>query len=387
MCERVYEDVRLANLGVTGDARLATRFGILPIGRLHGSYDKLDVTVERALLTVGERGCEPPSSTPTNMIAREADVFRVTTKAGYEITTTKEQKLHTKRGTIPMHQLKEGDELFVQSSKGQFGHKGCTKLGLLLGLIAGDGHFTNRGKGMEAAIVNLWGREKELALSIADYVNTLIDGASKRPRKYQVSPVEVPDRDHVFIRSVILARELAKYGFTRATKLRIPDVVWCGKEECVRGYLQGLFQADGTVNVSGNRQTCSVRLASSHRPLLKDVQQLLANFGVICRIHKRRNAGTRLLPDGKGGKKEYHCQADYELIIDGESRDRFIAEIGFLLDYKNKVYREWAAGRPLRKTQSFTSKVTSIKAVGKQPVFDLPQRGQHCVVVNGLVAS
>ncbi len=46
-----------------------------------------------------------------------------------------------------------------------------------------------------------------------------------------------------------------------------------------------------------------MRLASSQRSLLKDVQMLLANFGIFCRIFKRRDAGQRLLPDGKGGRK------------------------------------------------------------------------------------
>ena len=81
--------------------------------------------------------------------------------------------------------------------------------------------------------------------------------------------------------------------------------------------------------------SCSVRLASSHPSLLKDVQMLLANFGIFSRMLKRRAAGQRLLPDGKGGKKAYACKADYELIVDGESRERFMSEIGFLSDTKN----------------------------------------------------
>ena len=44
-------------------------------------------------------------------------------------------------------------------------------------------------------------------------------------------------------------------------------------------------------------------------------------------------------PDGRGGKREYVCKADYELIVCGESRERFMAEIGFLTDAKNSKYR------------------------------------------------
>ncbi|MCP2839681.1 LAGLIDADG family homing endonuclease, partial [Salmonella enterica] len=86
---------------------------------------------------------------------------------------------------------------------------------------------------------------------------------------------------------VLLARLLKDYGFTGETKLRVPEVVWQGNEDCVRGYLRGLFQTDGTVNVSSFKQTCSIRLTSVHRPLLQDVQVLLSNFGVFSRIHHR----------------------------------------------------------------------------------------------------
>ena len=30
-------------------------------------------------------------------------------------------------------------------------------------------------------------------------------------------------------------------------KTQVPEVVWRGSEECVKGYLRGLFQTDGTV--------------------------------------------------------------------------------------------------------------------------------------------
>ena len=68
----------------------------------------------------------------------------------------------------------------MQSGKGQFGAQGSESLGLLLGLIAGDGHFTNRGKAQEAAIVSLWNEERALADALCAAVNLLIAGLSAR---------------------------------------------------------------------------------------------------------------------------------------------------------------------------------------------------------------
>ncbi|HJX16962.1 MAG TPA: LAGLIDADG family homing endonuclease, partial [Acidiferrobacterales bacterium] len=200
-------------------------------------------------------------------------------------------------------------------------------------------------------------------------------------------PVAIPDRNQVFLRSVLLARFLEHYGFTAATKYKVPEVIWRGTEACAKGYLRGLFQTDGTVNVSSNSESCSIRLASSHPELLKDVQMLLANFGVFCRIRKRREAGERWLPDGKGGNKLYACQADYELIVDGESRERFMEEVGFLGEAKNNRYREWVKDKMLRKTQSFMTRVTTITHVGKEAVYDTTQADHNTVIFNGLVTG
>ena len=322
------------------------------------------------------------------MTARSADIFQVTTAEGYEIKATAWHDFYTQRGKIKLKDLQIGDELLVQSGKGQFGREGDAQLGLLLGLIAGDGHFTNRGKQQEAAIVNFWGEDRALAPRLVEYINTLIaDISAHTHRNYQVGAVAVPERNHIFIRSVILARALEHYGFTRKTKLQVPEVVWRGSEDCVKGYLQALFQADGTVNISGKSQSCSVRLASSQPGLLKEVQNLLSNFGVFCRIHLRREAGLRELPDGHGGVRPYACKPDYELIIDGESRDRFMAEIGFLLDYKNDRYKQWAEGRALRKTQCFTAKIAAIVHAGREAVYDTTQPDHNTVIFNGLVTG
>jgi ribonucleoside-diphosphate reductase alpha chain len=206
-------------------------------------------------------------------------------------------------------------------------------------------------------------------------------------RAYHVSPVDVPQRNVIFIKSILLARALEHYGFTRKTKLRVPEVIWRGSETCVRGYLRALFQSDGTVNVSVSSQACSVRLASSEQRLLQDIQIVLANFGIYCSVRLCRKPGRRMLPDGHGGSREYACKADYELIIDGESRDIFMEEIGFLLDTKNEKYKSWVKERKLLKSQRFATRITSIDFSGHEDVFDTTQPDHNTVIFNGLVTG
>ena len=381
------ETITATNPCVTGDTRLATQYGLLPIRQLHEAGVPLQVTVDRRALGEEARGTVVRPAVPAFQTAPAAEVFRVTTQEGYEITATAWHDFYTARGKLKLSDLQVGDELLVQSGKGQFGQDGSEDLGCLLGLMTGDGHFTNRGLNQEAAVITLWNEERVLADTVAAFVNRVIGSMSATARVHRVSPVAVPERQSVFIRSTLLARWLQGLGFTRETKLQVPEVVWRGSEACVRGYLRGLFQTDGTVNTAPDSDTCSVRLTSVHRPLLREVQQLLANFGVLSRIHSRRAAGDRMLPDGRGGRRAYPCQALFELIIDGESRDVFMRDIGFLLPLKNEKYRQWAADKVLRKSQRFTARITAIEPAGIEPVYDTTQVDHHTVIFNGLVTG
>ncbi|HEX4024290.1 MAG TPA: LAGLIDADG family homing endonuclease [Steroidobacteraceae bacterium] len=381
------ENIRATNPCVTADTRLATQFGMVRIGDLYDAKVDIQATVDCRTLEQG-RGATVRPAVPAFMTAPSADIYRVVTKDGYEIKATEWHEFYTTRGKLKLRELKAGDELLIQSGKGQFGGCGDEPLGVLLGLLTGDGHFTNRGRGDQAAVVNLWGADRSIAESVVAQVNELIGRFGPARRKYRVGAVAVPERNLVMIRSVILAQVLAMYGVTARIKQQVPEIVWRGNEACVKGYLRGLFQADGTVNVSGqNGTTCSVRLASSEPSLLKDVQMLLANFGVFARIMKRRDAGLRVLPDGKGSRRPYACKADYELIIDGESRDYFMSEVGFLTEQKNSRYREWTRDKLLRKQQRFASPIIEIFHVGRQAVFDTTQQDHNSVIFNGLVTG
>jgi ribonucleoside-diphosphate reductase alpha chain len=382
------ENIRATNPCVTADTRLATQHGMVRIGDLYASGAAIQATVDTRTLADHRRGTTTRPAKPAFMTAPRAPVYRVKTRDGYEIKATEWHDFYTARGKLKLKDLKPGDELLVQSGKGQFGSEGSEDLGLLLGLVTGDGHFTDRGKDQEAAVITLWGEERALAERMVAYINTLVAGAALRlDRQYPVGAVAVPERNQVFIRSVVLARLLQHYGLTRATKLQVPEVVWRGSEACVKAYLRALFQTDGTVNVSRLKKSCTVRLASSEPTLLKDVQMLLANLGIYCSIRKRRDARTKLLPDGHGGHREYACRADHELIIDGESRERFMEEVGFLLPNKTAKYQAWVSDKVLRKTQRFTSAIASIEYVGSEAVYDTTQPDENSVVFNGLVTG
>lgn len=374
---------------VSGDTRLATQHGLVKIEDLHISQSDLICTVDRRALGEEVDGATTRSAVPAFVTSESADVWEVATKDGYTIKATSWHDFYTTRGKIKLKDLKVDDELLIQSGKGQFGQEGDYKLGFVMGLIAGDGCISQRKPGEMAANVALWGEDKRFAPYVVEAVNEMIVG--NYPNARVVGAPALPKADAVRVSSSVLAKHLAGFGFTKETKLQVPEVVWRGTEDCVRGYLHGIYQADSTVNVCGHEhgKSCSIRLASSNKPFIQEIQMLLANFGLLSRIYKRREAGKRFLPDGKGGKALYNCQADYELVLDGASRDGFMGEIGFA-DHgpRAKKMERWNAGRK-RKTyrQKRVSKITSISHIGKQRVFDTTQEDHNTVIFNGIVTG
>ena len=117
------EDIRATNPCVTADTRLATQFGMVKIGDLYGAQVPIQATVDTRALGDG-KGTTVRAAVPAFMTAPCADVYRVTTKDGYEIKATEWHDFYTTRGKIKLKDLKPGDELLIQSGKGQFGISG-----------------------------------------------------------------------------------------------------------------------------------------------------------------------------------------------------------------------------------------------------------------------
>lgn len=95
------------------------------------------------------------------------------------------------------------------------------------------------------------------------------------------------------------------------------------------GILRGLFTADGTVADYGAKSQY-VAIDSSSEELLEQVQVLLLGFGIKAKLYRNRRIGsTALLPDGRGGTKEYAVEQVHSLRISRTGRQVFEREIGF----------------------------------------------------------
>src|SRR5205814_1825614 len=100
------------------------------------------------------------------------------------------------------------------------------------------------------------------------------------------------------------------------------------------------------------------------------VQRLLLAMGIISKIFQnRRLEGYRVLPDGRGGEKEYFCKTFHELIIAQSDIVKFQQVVGFVDPSKKaklaKLISEYTRGPYCKKYE------TIIKTIGIKYITDV----------------
>ncbi len=358
------------------DTRLATDAGWVRLGDVVGEEQNV-VTDARVTREGGdfdaEDGTVVRAASAVKLMARDQPVFEVRTRHGHKVKVTADHKFQTARGKIRLDEMTVGDELLLMSGRGGFGTVGNYDDGLLLGLVVSDGHYTGN-----KACLALWG-----------------DDASAIPdleRRFDVrfgegTPTQGGVRVYRATRKT-LADRLARYvdGDLRQTKRRVPDAVFRGSEQFVKGYLHGMFFGDGSVQCYGETTaaTASLRLSSVYEDLLLDVQTLLSSFGVVAAVYPRTEAHKTELPDGRGGVKEYDCQPLFELVINRPNMVAFEREIGL---YGQKAAQLKAVldkrGRDCRKPEHYKTTVTAITPAGVSDVYCLHEPETHSLIVDG----
>src|SRR5690606_3935752 len=154
-----------------------------------------------------------------------------------------------------------------------------------------------------------------------------------------------------------------------------------------RGFLRGLFDADGSVQGS-QAKGVSVRLAQSDLPRLQAAQRMLMRLGIASTIYRdRRSAGETLLPDGRGGLRAYPTQAQHELVISGDNLAVYAEQVGFADSAKaNRLKAALSGYRRNLNRERFVATVESITADGHEDVYDVQVPGINTFDANGLHA-
>ena len=206
--------------------------------------------------------------------------------------------------------------------------------GYLIGLLIGDGTLKN-----DKAVLSVWdtvalkianGADMTPSAGVAGVMHAAEQAARSLPHRADFNGWQKPidGRGEYRLATGALRTLALELGLTPGNK-RFTAAMETGSSDFYRGVLRGMFDADGSVQGS-QEKGISVRLTQIDMGNLESVQRMLQRLGIISTIYQdRRPEGMKTLPDGKGGSREYPCQALHELIISGENIVRYAELIGF----------------------------------------------------------
>lgn len=291
--------INATNPCVTADTWVFTANGPRQVKDLIGG--RFTTVVNGKLFPTGEKGF---FKTATKA------VVRLRTQEGYTLRLTTDHKIlrvanktryRIEREWVPAGELKPGDQIILHNHRELKEWPGRLNEGegYLLGLLIGDGTLKK-----ETAVLSVWSQEK--AVNQADggdgtklvmeqawqYARTLLH------RSDFAGWTAVKDRHEFRLKQASIKILANKMGLSPGNKTITPQIEEMSSA-AYRGFLRGLFDADGTV-LGTQQKGVSVRLAQSNLALLQAVQRMLLRLGIVSRIYpNRRPAGEKMLPDSR----------------------------------------------------------------------------------------
>ena len=358
--------INSSNPCVTGDTLVATEDGLRRIDSMLGETPRvvgLDGALHRTTRVI-ETGTKP--------------VYRFRTRAGYEVKLTADHRVWTEnRGDVPAAELLKDD--VVRLVPGRFGTEAlAADRAEYVGLMLGDGCVSG---GIATLTVN-----KETEWAVAERAAEVVSGFERGTHLAGVNVTERQTAAAVATGAASVRSFLAEYAVldTGSASKRLTDRALCLDRASTAALLRGLFTADGTVVDSGDKSQY-VGLDSTSEALLQQVQALLLSFGIKSKIYRDRRVTDRaLLPDGRGGVKEYRVQQMHSLRITRSGRVAFKEQIGFMPESAKADALRALNGRVSAYADRMSDAVASLELIGEEPVYDLTEPVTDHFVAGGV---
>jgi ribonucleoside-diphosphate reductase alpha chain len=373
--------IRASNPCVTADTFVTTNKGLERIGDLVGqsrgikSFDGKLHWVENIFPTGKKR------------------VYTLKTRSGYQIKLTADHKVMTaNRGDVPAIELTKDDNVLLVRGHFGDGSTGSADTAQLIGLLIGDGCITSQneldydGNKRRVAFLNMGKNETSVLEWANEHVNSnLRPLPGEHQKKGNVKENASTMRISVGSPRILEMMENFAVLDKGSDKKLFRDTCFRLNREEQAALIRGLFTADGCVANYGAKSQY-VALDSCSKELLQQVQLMLLNFGIKSKLYADRRAGKTdsLLPDGKGGVKEYPVKEMHSLRISKNSRILFEEYIGFMAESpKSDQLRQLNLAVAAYK-ESLTDEVLTLELVGNEDVFDLTEPETHHFTANGI---
>jgi stage V sporulation protein R len=350
----------------TGDSLLITSRGIMRFDALYAERQSpvsVAVGEPSASCAVLDYHCQP--DTPT---------IRITTKRGFTIEGAHQHRVLLRDGRwVYLQDIAIGDEVALAVGTEIWSEsyqplptarsRSATladalnlpehldeEFAYLLGYFVGDGNFTKSGIGFTTGDAE-----------IVERLTSLLRSWECNPRvKYDLQNNRA--RWRIAVHSRTLRELLIAIGLSPERKARqkiVPPIVLQSPREVVAAFLRGYFDADAYAGSAG------VILSSASESLIRTVQTILLNFGVVSSISPPQ-------------------QGVYQLAIRGVWARVFADKIGFGLKRKAEALQRYIENRRWFCQQEPFDPVIKIER-GRADVYDITVADAHRYVANGMI--
>ncbi|MDP4030620.1 MAG: LAGLIDADG family homing endonuclease [Gallionella sp.] len=328
-------------------------------------------------------------------------VLRLKTAEGHSLRLTEDHQIlrvssmtrYTRKTEwVKAGELRANDQIVLHDHRAMHTWNGLHNEdeGYLLGLLIGDGTLKN-----DKAVLSVWdaaalkianGGDMQPSVGVAGVMRAAEQAARSLPHRADFNGWQKPvgGRGEYRMATGALRTLALELGLTPGNK-RFTEAMEADSSDFYRGVLRGMFDADGSVQGSQEKGV-SVRLTQVDLGNLEAVQRMLQRLGIISSIYRnRRPEGVKALPDGKGGSREYTCQALHELVISGENIGRYADLIGFADSDKMDRLKSLLANYQRKpNAERFTATVLSLEEDGVEDVYDVTVADVHAFDANGL---
>jgi ribonucleoside-diphosphate reductase alpha chain len=150
-------------------------------------------------------------------------------------------------------------------------------------------------------------------------------------------------------------------------------------KKCCLEWLAGLLDSDGSVAHNGDNE--SLQIGSIHFEFLDRVRLMLQTLGVQSKVTKCFGERVNLLPDGKGGRKEYNCKPLYRLLISSSGLHDLV-NIGL------ECHRLKITGvKPQRNAEQFVTIISVVDDDRVDDTYCFNEPLNHAGVFNGILTG
>lgn len=144
-------------------------------------------------------------------------------------------------------------------------------------------------------------------------------------------------------------------------------------------WLEGISDADGTIARNGQNE--SLQISSIEFDFLDKIRLMLLTMGVQSKVTKAFGERMTLLPDGRGGKKEYNCKPLWRILVSSCGLYK-LSQIGFAPKRLKFVSRQ-----PQRDAEQFIKMVAIVNNDRYDDTYCFNEPENHAGVFNGILTS